>query len=624
VFVALFALALVVLASGCRESAQPSAPTSAPATAEPYPTTLDRTFAVVPDPARPGGYTLAVAPGEPRSVRNDLGIAPAHDPDGDPLSVGEFLVVTDNHMTDEESPTRLALFDSNLILNGLFEAAWRAHEDLAPHVLASFADAANAVMARTGRDLDAALALGDLTDNAQRNEVTWGLDALDGAGRSSGFPGILRPDSGLLDIDPDTGLDRGERSLGFQGTDDQGHSIDPFNRPDRPNSNADFAAGGLRGSGGLPLPMLLTIGNHDVLNTGNFDATSALTFFRPEEYVGGLAKFGFQPGLANVVDFVRDHPGRALRIADGLFRLPVNYSRIVPLLDRLGVVPADVSSEVNANFDLDKLVHCTKALGFDDGVPIPADSGRAYLGRGGFIQAANAAGYGFSDNNGDGVVDEADGGWYAIDLGDLRPGRDLPLRLLVLNSTDAGTLDQGGLSPAQVAWVQAELDRAVADAVLVVVLSHHPQAEIGDGGEELRAMLLACPNVVLHLAGHTHTNRITPVLPADGGAHGYWQVETASTLTFPGQSRIVEIVDNRDQTGSIRLTMLDHSALDWENLDDLAALGRWVAFDDELRKGYDGGGILGGMGTPDDRNRELIFAVPSDVAARLAEVPAID
>jgi hypothetical protein len=288
------------------------------------------------------------------------------------------------------------------------------------------------------------------------------------------------------------------------------------------------------------------------------------------------------------------------------------------------MIPDDVSAEINPRFDLGKLEHGTPADGTDDGVPIPADPARAYMGRGGYLQAAHAAGYGFSDINGDGAVDAADGGYYATDLGEMRPERALPLRLLVLNSTEAGQLAGGGYSPTQLGWLAAELDRAVTDGVLVVVVSHHPLDDIGDGAEEMTGLLLGCPNVILHLAGHTHTNRVRPMLPPQGGTHGYWQVETASTLVFPQQARIVEIVDNRDGTGSVVLTMLDHTALDWENLDDPAALGRWVGFDDELRKGYDGLTPFGGLGTPADRNRELLFAIPPDVAARLAEFPAIE
>jgi len=581
-----------------------------------YPTTLDQTFVVVPEP-QSRSYTLAVGPGEPHLIRNDLSVQPTKIATESPISVGTFFVVTDTHMTDEESPTRLELFDSSLILDGMFESAWRANEDLAPHQLAALVDAANAIMLQTGRAFDAALVLGDVTDNAQQNELEWGLDALDGAGRSSGLAGTLRPDSGLKDIDPATGQNRGERSLGFQGIDDQGNSIDPFLRPGRPNSNADFPVAGLHGPDGSPVPILMVVGNHDVLNCGTFDPASRLTFFSPDDYVGGLSKFGFQPGLANIVQWVRDHPGQPLHIADGLFGVDVGYDFLVHALESAGMVPEDLSPEMNPHFDLEKLVHETPADGSDDGVPIPADPARAYLGRGGYIERAHGAGYGFADTNGDGVVDGADGGWYAVDLIDLRPDRPLPLRLLGLNSTDAGKIDGGGYSPRQLAWLQAELDRAVRDEVLVVVLSHHPLASTGEGADELKGILLACPNVVLHLAGHTHDNRITPILAGQDSGRGYWQVETTSALVFPGQARIVEIVDNRDGTGSIFLTLLDHSALDWKNLDNLGALGRWAGFEDELKKGYDGTSSLGGLGDRSDRNCELIFAMPPGVEARL-------
>lgn len=590
-----------------------------PPVARAYPTTVDQTFVVVPEP-QSNSYTLAVGPGEPHLIRNDFSVQPTKIPADDPVSMGYFFVVTDTHMTDEESPTRLEMFDSSLILDGLFDSAWRANEDLAPHQLAALVDAANAIMYQTGREFDAALVLGDVTDNAQQNELEWGLDALDGGGRSSGRPGTLRPDSGLEDIDPATGLNRGERSLGFQGTDDQGNSIDPFRRQGRPNSNADFPVAGLHSPDGSPVPIRMVVGNHDVLNCGTFDPATRLAFFSPGDYVGGLSKFGFQPGLANVVQWVRDHPGQPLHIADGVFGVDVGYDFLVHALEAVGMVPEDLSPEINPHFDLDKLVHHTSADGSDDGVPVPADPERAYLGRGGYIEMAHRAGYGFADNNGDAAVDGADGGWYTEDLGDLRPERPLPVRLLALNSTDAGELEGGGYSSRQLAWIQAELDRAVRDEVLVVVLSHHPLASTEEGADKLKAMLLACPNAVLHLAGHTHDNRVTPIFSGQESGQGYWQVETTSALVFPGQARIVEIVDNRDGTGSIFLTLVDHSALDWENRDNLAALGRWAGFEDELKKGYDGTSSLGGMGDRVDRNCELIFAMPAGVEARLSEV----
>jgi len=82
----------------------------------------------------------------------------------------------------------------------------------------------------------------------------------------------------------------------------------------------------------------------------------------------------------------------------------------------------------------------------------------------------------------------------------------------------------------------------------------------------------------------THDNRIKLIIAGQGSGRGYWQVETTPALVFPGQARIVEIVDNRHGTGSIFLTLLDHSALDWKNLGNVGALGRWAGFEDELEK----------------------------------------
>ena len=118
------------------------------------------------------------------------------------LSLSCFLLLADSQLTDEESPTRLTLFDSHKLMEGLFSAAWRPQEDLSPHLLAAVVNGANRISADYDRTFDLAIMLGDMVDNAQTNETLWALDILDGTGRSSGLQGVCRPDSGALDLDP--------------------------------------------------------------------------------------------------------------------------------------------------------------------------------------------------------------------------------------------------------------------------------------------------------------------------------------------------------------------------------------------------------------------------------------
>ena len=80
----------------------------------------------------------------------------------------------------------------------------------------------------------------------------------------------------------------------------------------------------------------------------------------------------------------------------------------------------------------------------------------------------------------------------------------------------------------------------------------------------------------------------------DGGG-GFWEVNTASHVDFPQQSRIVEVVDNHDGTLSIFTTMLDHAGpasyggRTGEPV-SLAGLGRELALNDwQSRTRWPGG-----------------------------------
>lgn len=148
------------------------------------------------------------------------------------------------------------------------------------------------------------------------------------------------------------------------------------------------------------------------------------------------------------------------------------------------------------------------------------------------------------------------------------PGK--PLRLVVLDSANSapegiGQGSEGWCDLEQGAWLEQELAAAAADHEVVVVLSHHrPEDFSGDSpvsGEQIRAVLAASPNVVLHLTGHGHANvkRLVPPEPADGSG-GYWQLMAASPVDFPLQSRIVELVDEGNGFLSIYVTNLDHNA----------------------------------------------------------------
>ena len=64
--------------------------------------------------------------------------------------------------------------------------------------------------------------------------------------------------------------------------------------------------------------------------------------------------------------------------------------------------------------------------------------------------------------------------------------------------------------------------------------------------------------MIAYVAGHTHANAVGFYGGRRGG--GFWEINTASHIDWPQQSRLIEVMDNRDGTLSIFGTMLDSAA----------------------------------------------------------------
>lgn len=161
---------------------------------------------------------------------------------------------------------------------------------------------------------------------------------------------------------------------------------------------------------------------------------------------------------------------------------------------------------------------------------------RAFFSRQEFIAAmfdtqTGPPGHGFSSPDGP--------GWYS-----LSPGAGL--RLIGLDSCDPVQVvpglfyADGAISSAQLAFLEGQLAAADAAGEWVIVASHHPSAYLLEifgtavNAAAFRALLNAHPSVILHLAGHSHRNRVT-----DHG--GYLEIETCSTLDAPQEGRLIEI-----------------------------------------------------------------------------------
>ncbi|TJY65055.1 hypothetical protein E4T66_02200 [Sinimarinibacterium sp. CAU 1509] len=251
--------------------------------------------------------------------------------------------------------------------------------------------------------------------------------------------------------------------------------------------------------------------------------------------------------------------------------------------------------------------------------------------------------------------DPRNDGYYALDAGSGR------VRLIVLNTIIDGldpripidllrnpfALSDGTIDRVQFEWLQTELAQSAGRGQLAIVFSHHPDLTFADFGSfaplvpidvtaaELDAELASWPHLIAWIAGHTHQHRIrafsvhneigsngvvetavTCKLP--GACSGFWQIETASLIDHPQEQRLLEVFDNRDGTGTVRASVLQHRFERSKTLaaaDDRCAL--YLTDPAAVAAGITEANLgalcaQGGVreGTPQDRNVDLIFRMP--------------
>ena len=161
---------------------------------------------------------------------------------------------------------------------------------------------------------------------------------------------------------------------------------------------------------------------------------------------------------------------------------------------------------------------------------------------------------------------------------------------------------------------------AAADAAheLIIVMGHHRAADIGNtspvSGAVLSETLAASEGVVLHVTGHGHHNSGEAYEPEVQGSavHGYWELMLASTVDFPMQSRVIEIVDEDNGYLSIYATNVGHNSPPGT----LAHQGRMLAAGALPFGGFHGATDVAGYWDENVEMQNLLLRIPISPALR--------
>ena len=269
----------------------------------------------------------------------------------------------------------------------------------------------------------------------------------------------------------------------------------------------------------------------------------------------GLYRHGVHGDLPDIPWYavMGNHEHFAVGVFPVVPRLDGSLVSPLPLPDRVGFfLPVELDPLASVTYMLISPAHPGPPSGLAFPIYIWPNADRAFVDMRSGLQAygdtaTSPAGHGFNPSS--------QRRWYSVSP---VPG----VRLIGLDSSDPVAPDprrvysEGSIGLAQILFLRNELESACARDEKVIVLTHHPSADLKiDYGsaaspDSWRTLLRSFPCVTLHLVGHTHRNRVW-----DQGQ--YLEIETSSILDYPQEARMIEIWESDDEL-ELRYWMFSH------------------------------------------------------------------
>ena len=489
-------------------------------------------------------------------------------PSDSAVPILSLIHISDTHICDAQSPARVEMMDRYADPHNPtsafipFVGAYRANEIMTTQTLEAVIQTVNSIKTGTvsSRPIDFVVVTGDVTDNAQKNELEWYLTLMDG--------GEIRPDSGdptkwegVAQSDPTT-YDRSYWNP--EGTpegceDDFPRSL--YGLPTVPGLldavRKPFTATG------LVHRWLATHGNHDAMLQGTIPASEEL-----EAIATGTSRM---TSLAPDVD---------LQETFGSWNMvgPVNYK--IPAGGTYATQQADERRRFNR----------------------PADWANLHLSCG----HAEHEGHGLTPVN----AERGTKFWSKM-AGEIKL---ISLDTVNINGGWMGSLDQ-----TQFEWLKQEL--ADTAPKYFILLSHHPLHDLfndyaHEGADrrvavdEITEELLKHERIIAWVAGHDHDNRIAFV--GEEGKAGFWSIITSSIIDWPQQGRLIEVLEDQGRVVIATSTINHESPIDLptatsdlNNPVNLAGLSRILSANHWQRRNSNDFFVEIAAGNHADRNRFL-------------------